>query len=129
MLPHRSMPDRLFLFNNIKDYQASKTPDRNDNGADVVVYCDTKQKTGYLIQCKQTSTDNAIGKTGVEEVLGAIPYYQNLHHYKFQGVVVTNAHKFTKNAMDKANQNHIKLIAEPELKSLLEKYPTRKALF
>lgn len=117
------------LFNNIKDYQASKTPDRNDNGADVVVYCDTKQKTGYLIQCKQTSTDNAMGKTGVEEVLGAIPYYQNLHHYKFQGVVVTNAHKFTKNAMDKANQNHIKLIAEPELKSLLEKYPTRKALF
>ena len=117
------------LFNNIKDYQASKTPDHNDNGADVVVYCDTKQKTGYLIQCKQTSTDNAMGKVGVEEVLGAIPYYQNLHHYKFRGVVVTNALKYSRNAIEKAKQNNIRLIAAPELKSLFEKYPTRKTLF
>ena len=117
------------LFNNIKDYQASKTPDHNDNGADVVVYCDTKKKTGYLIQCKQTSTDNNMDKTGVEEVLGAIPYYERLHNYKFRGVVVTNAHRFTKYAIAKAEQNHIRLIAEPELKSLLEKYPTRKTLF
>ena len=50
------------LYNNMPGYQATKTPDSNDHGADVVVYCDRGNKKGVLIQCKVTSTDKRIGK-------------------------------------------------------------------
>lgn len=114
------------LYNNMPGYQATKTPDSNDHGADVVVYCDSGNKKGVLIQCKVTSTDKRIGKTAVEEIYGAIPMYNKEHNKNFEGVVVTNGIGFTAEAINKAKNCRIKLIARDELGKLLRKYPTER---
>lgn len=114
------------LYNCMEGFSATKTPDSNDHGADVVVYCDTKNRKGLLIQCKQTSTTNLIGKNGVEEVYGAIPMYREMHHYSFKGVVVTNGVGFTTEAKNKAKSCKIKLISRKELSELFKKYPTER---
>lgn len=114
------------LYNCMEGFSATKTPDSNDHGADVVVYCDTKNRKGLLIQCKQTSTNNLIGKNGVEEVYGAIPMYRDMHRYSFKGVVVTNGVGFTTEAKNKAKSCKIKLISRKELGELFKKYPTER---
>lgn len=114
------------LYNNMPGYKATKTPDSNDHGADVVVYCDNSSKKGILIQCKVTTTDKPIGKTAVEEIYGAIPMYNEEHNKSFKGVVVTNGKGFTSEAINKAKSCKITLIAHDELSKLLKKYPTER---
>lgn len=115
------------LFNSMPHYDAEVTPYSNDKGADIVVKCDDG-KSGYLIQCKQTSTDKNMTQSGVVEVFGALSYYSQIYNRKFTGIVVTNARGFTDNAYELATANHVKLIAYKELDNLLKQYPVRKLL-
>lgn len=108
------------------DFEAWKTPDSNDNGADVVAI---SKNTGnnFLIQCKKTGNiENNLGKEGIYEVSGALPCYKKELNKTFVGVVITNATDFTKGAKELANANGIKLIVRKDLKKLLEKYPVEK---
>jgi SNF2 family DNA or RNA helicase len=114
------------LFINMK-YQAHTTPQSNDNGADIVVFCDTVKHTGYLVQCKQTTTENNMGVEGVEQIVSAIKYYERLYSpYKFKGIVVTNAPRFTNGATLRANANDVELWDRSKISELIDKYPVKK---
>lgn len=115
------------LYNGIDGYIAEKTPDSNDNGADIVVRpSNNGNEPGILIQCKQTRTKNNVGPDGVQAICSAIKYYENLYHCKFDGVVLTNGIGFTSNAKIRAKFNGIRLIARDEVGELLTKYPVKK---
>lgn len=110
----------------INGYNIEITPPSNDKGADIVMK-KSAEKTGILVQCKQTSTERNMTQAGVIEVYGAIPYYSKLYGITFEGVVITNAKGFTTNAKKMAALNHIKLIAYDGLAELLKKYPVKKS--
>ena len=118
------------LYNQMPGYTAEQTPQSNDNGADVVVYCgDSKERKGLLIQCKQTSTGKNIGPEGVEQICSALKWYEGQTGYQFQGIVITNAPGFTANAKERAEVNHIQLITRVKLEEMLKKYPMKKQLY
>lgn len=117
------------LYNRMPSYQAEQTPQSNDNGADVVVYCSPGKRKGLLIQCKQTSTGKNMSPEGVEQICSALKWYESHKKCQFQGVVITNAPAFTANARERARSNHIQLIARPELDHMLKQYPLKKELY
>ena len=107
------------LFNGMEDFTATKTPDTNDFGADVVVQA-VADDTGLLIQCKHADNPSkAIGKAGVQQICAAVAYYNDKHKRTFQPVVVTNAGCFTPGAIELAGRNAVRLIARNELSKLL----------
>ena len=114
------------LYNQMKELSAQKTGYSNDKGADIVVLNEDETKHGLLIQCKQTSTNNNMGSSGVEAICSAIKYYENIYSCNFDGVVVTNAKDFTMNTKIRARCNNITLIANKELGELLLRYPVKK---
>ena len=106
-------------------YFAEKTPDSNDNGADIVVTgCDGKDN--YLVQCKTTSTGHNMGKEGIQEIYSALNYYEKKEGKKFKPVVITNAVDFTSGAKELAVDNGVQLIVREELAGLLEEYKVSK---
>lgn len=113
------------LFSAMAIYDVEVTPPSNDKGADIVVK-KNDGKTGFLVQCKQTSNNKNMNQGGVVEVYGAISYYNKLYNMKFEGCVVTNAKGYTENACELAQVNHVKLIARDELADLLKKFPISK---
>lgn len=105
---------------------AHKTMDSNDNGADVVVFSGSS-KPNLLIQCKKTKNyEENIGKNGIQEVVGALGYYENMHSCSFLPVVITNANDFTSGAKTLARANNVQLICRKELIQMLKKYPVEK---
>lgn len=106
-------------------YYAEKTPDSNDNGADIVV-TGYDGKENYLVQCKTTSTGHKMGKEGIQEIYSALNYYEKKEGKKFKPVVITNAVDFTSGAKELAVDNGVQLIVREELAVLLEKYKVSK---
>ena len=113
------------LFTAMSIYDVEVTPPSNDKGADIVVK-KKDGKTGFLVQCKQTSNNKNMNQGGVVEVYGALSYYNNIYNRQFEGCVVTNAKGYTENAYELAQANHVKLIARDELADLLKKFPISK---
>ncbi|WP_293121161.1 restriction endonuclease [Moorena sp. SIO4G3] len=91
-------------------FQVKRTPATADYGADLVI---KKGDIKAVVQAKiQQST---VGIKAVQEVTGAIGYYQaNL------GLVITNS-KFTENAKELAASNKIELWDRDNLKKILKK--------
>ncbi len=114
------------LYGSIQGYMAEQTPQRNDYGADIVVFTDHTKKKGLLVQCKQTSTGNPMGPEGVEQIMSAIPFYKKRYGASFKAVVITNAPAFTQNARVRAEAGKVQLIARGELAKLLTRYPLEK---
>ncbi len=89
-------------------YDVETTKTTGDQGADLVV-----QKNGRraVIQAKYYSSQ--VGNSAVQEVLGAIKYYNAQ-----KGIVITN-NTFTKGAIDLASANDIQLIDRNGLSAMI----------
>jgi ribosomal subunit interface protein len=81
-------------------YQVVLTSFKHDQGADIVALKLGKERKCYLIQCKHTSNPNkAQNQRGIQEVLAACGVYQQEYNVKFKPIVITNANRFTDQAM------------------------------
>ncbi len=108
-------------------YDTLKTPPSNDKGADVIAWTDRERRNGWLIQCKQTTTQNNLNADGVQEVYSAKAFYEQRYKCSFKTLVITNAGDFTSNAKTLAEQNGVELIGRKQLSDLLAKYKVLKA--
>ncbi len=108
-------------------YDTLKTPQSNDKGADVIAWTDRERRNGWLIQCKQTTTQNNLNADGVQEVYSAKAFYEQRYKCSFKTLVITNAGDFTSNAKTLAKQNGVELIGRKQLSDLLAKYKVLKA--
>ena len=105
-------------------YQVEITPFNHDQGADIVALKLDQKINSLLIQCKHTSNPaKSQNQRGVQEILAALGIYKREYEEKFELVVITNAEKFTPQAIELAEANKIKLISRQELIQLLKNYP------
>ncbi|WP_287252592.1 restriction endonuclease [Moorena sp. SIO4E2] len=96
-------------------YQVRLTPASADYGADLVI---EKGEIKTVVQAKRQQS--TVGIKAVQEVTGAIGYYQaNL------GLVITNS-KFTENAKKLAAKTEIELFDRDDLKKLIKKVYKQK---
>ena len=102
----------LFLQNLLRElnYKVKTCGKSGDQGGDLLA---KKGDITYIIQAKHYS--NALGNTPVQEVIGAIRFYN-----ANRGVVITNS-RFTKGAKELAKANRIILIDGDQLENLIEK--------
>ena len=108
-------------------YTTEKTPDSNDNGADVIALSNTKGKRDLLIQCKKTGTYNTSAKKdAVQEIAGAKKVYDTKLNKNFKCVAITNARDFTTSAKEYAEYHKIQLITRTELEKMLKEYHVNK---
>jgi len=103
--------------------QAYVTPPQ-DGGVDVVAL---KGRSGDLIQCKSSSTDDAkLGWDGVKDVAGGYGLYAKRHpDVVFAKVCVTNQF-FNATAHQMARHNEVALVEKPALEKLLERHEVTK---
>jgi len=92
-------------------YAVMQTTQSHDFGCDVLLEMDG-EKTA--IQTKRQK--DVVNNTSIQEVVASLKFYNAKH-----GIVVTN-NFFTKNAIELANTNNIRLINRNDLSRLLEKY-------
>lgn len=103
--------------------EIQKSPGSGEQGVDVVVYLNKKEKLGddyydgLLIQCKQYS--NTVGNSAVQEIVGALSMYSKFYKKKFKPVVITNNY-FTPQAKILANSNDVHLIDRDSLPDLIK---------
>lgn len=84
----------------VSGYKVRLTPKSNDYGGDLLLI-NRKTKERLIVQAKRYNT--AVGVAAVQEVLGAIKYYD-----ADKALVVTNA-AFTRNAIQLAKCNNVEL--------------------
>jgi hypothetical protein len=103
--------------------QAYVTPPQ-DGGVDVVAL---KGRSGDLIQCKSSSTDDAkLGWDGVKDVAGGYGLYSKRHpDVAFAKICVTNQF-FNATAHQMAGHNDVALVEKPALEKLLERHEVTK---
>lgn len=89
-------------------YNACKTPDSGDFGADVIA---KKGNEVIAIQCKRYNSP--VGIKAVQEVVGSLKYYNAT-----KGVVITNS-TFTFAAFTLAKVNDIQLIDRTDLEKMI----------
>lgn len=89
-------------------YDACKTPDSGDFGADVIA---RKDNQTLAIQCKRYNAP--VGIKAVQEVVGSLKYYNAT-----KGIVITNS-TFTFAAMTLAKVNDIDLIDREGLEKMI----------
>ncbi len=99
-------------------YEAHKTKDSGDQGADVIV-----DKFGQKSAVQAKRWDNKVNNKAIQEITAAIKYYN-----ADEGIVITN-NTFTISAIELAKSNNIKLIDREKLENLLKKYPITKKVF
>ncbi|MCL6559713.1 MAG: restriction endonuclease, partial [Firmicutes bacterium] len=109
-------------------YVAEPTP-THDRGADVVaVVGDNRDSRGMLIQCKHVKRPGeAVGPAAVREIVAARGIYEPLHSCTFNLAVVTNAHGFTRSAVELADANGVTLVVREKLAVWLRDYPVEHA--
>ncbi len=86
-------------------YRVTLTEASNDYGADLIL-----KKRGKKIVVQAKRYDKNVGIAAVQEVIGAVAYYD-----ADEAMVVTNQY-FTKNAYNLAKQNNVTLWTRKELK-------------
>ena len=86
---------------------------KGDQGGDILTHYNDEK---IIIQAKNYSISRKVTNKAVQEVLGAIRYYN-----ADKGIVVTNSF-FTQSAMELANVNNITLWDRRVVTDLLKKY-------
>ena len=101
----------IYLTNLFRElnYKVKHCGKSGDQGGDIII---SKNDTTYVIQAKYYA--NKVDNTSVQEVIGAIRFYN-----ANRGVVITNS-IFTKNAKELAKSNKIILIDGSKLKKLIQ---------
>ena len=95
------------------DWEASKTPQSGDGGADAVLRHHRRRATTVVIQVKHTTDrDRAIGEAAVRELLRADGRYDVRNP---QLVAITNARGFTDGARKLALERDVKLVDRDRL--------------
>jgi len=102
-------------------YIVEITPPNRDYGADIVALKRGESKKSLLIQCKHTiDPDRSQNQKGVQEIIAACSIYENYYNEKFKPLVITNANKFTDQAVELAKANDVDLIAREKLTNLID---------
>jgi hypothetical protein len=97
-----------------------QTPDTNDAGVDVVAI---KAEEGLLIQCKTTTTTQALGWEAVKDVVAGTVFYKKKHPgVRFTRVAATNA-TFNSTAHAHADANRVELLTATELMAMVAQTP------
>lgn len=113
--------ERLWLK---QGYSAYLTPSTGDGGVDIVAF---KDGSGFLIQCKTTSTGKALGWAGVKDVIAGATAYKLKHPgVAFRLAAITNT-TFNEAARQQAELNEVELYQADTLAQLLEQYPVNLA--
>lgn len=101
-------------------FRCYRTPDRNDNGVDVVALGDG---VGALIQVKTSSDDHArLNWDAVKEVVAGTAYYQRRHPgLEFDKVCLTNQF-FNAQALENAALNSVTVVDQIGLSEMLKRY-------
>lgn len=94
-------------------YHATVTRGSGDFGADLVL---KKDGITTIIQAKRYGENKKVGVKAVQEVVGALAFYNAT-----EAVVVTNRY-FTRQAENLAKANNVKLIDRDKLNSLINQY-------
>jgi restriction system protein len=95
-------------------YQVKRPPLARDKGADLI--CE-KPGERLVIQAKCYGTNAKVGIAAIQQILGAVKFYQ-----ADRGVVVTNSY-FTSDAQELAKANKIGLWDRDILAKILHEYP------
>ena len=100
-----------------------KTPQRGDNGVDVVALVGDQRK-GLLIQCKTSGTDGArLGWEAIKDVVGGQAFYaKQFSGVEFGRVCITNQF-FNEQARMHARENAVEIVEQPQLMKMLEDTP------
>lgn len=97
-----------------------RTPDTNDAGVDVVAI---KSEEGLLIQCKTTTTSQALGWEAVKDVVAGTAFYRKKHPgVNFRRMAATNA-TFNSTAHAHASANGVELLTVTELMEMVAELP------
>ena len=100
-----------------------RTPDTNDAGVDVVAI---KAGEGLLIQCKTTSTSQALGWEAVKDVVAGTAFYKKKHPgVSFRRMAATNS-TFNSTAHAHAAANGVELLNATELMSMVAELPVSR---
>ena len=97
-------------------FKVEKTKNRSDYGADLVMKNGSKK---IVVQAKRYT--KAVGIKAVQEVIGAVAYYQAQEAW-----VVTNS-TYTKSAVDLAKKSGVKLIDRTQLMTFVSSVDSEKA--
>lgn len=108
-----------------KGYKTVYRTPRQDEGVDVVAFTG---KTGDLIQCKSSGTDNAsLDSQGVKDVLLGRAQYEARHpHVDFSLWAVTNQF-FNDTACERARNSEVSLVNQQDMEKLLVQHPVTNA--
>lgn len=98
-------------------YKTLLTPCSNDKGADVLAFSESKEN--LIIQTKQSS--NHLSPQAVQEIVAAIPYYENVYGHPFVPVVFTNS-ILGSGAKELAHNNNVKCFEKNFLENNIEKF-------
>lgn len=91
-------------------YEGRTTPVTGDHGADGIALAPKNSgKCNLIIQCKHTQGTQPCSKDAVLEIVNSLEHYQDLPR-PFKAVVVTNAHGFTKSAVEIASKKSVILV-------------------
>jgi hypothetical protein len=104
-----------------RGYVCTRTPDRNDNGVDIVAI---KGGTGALIQVKSSGNDGAsLGWDAVKDVVtGEAFYCRQYPGVEFAKICVTNQF-FSSQAIENAVLNDVELLNRKDLSHFLAVFP------
>jgi len=100
-------------------YKSHTTKASNDYGADLIIKKESEQ---IIIQAKRYQHKNNVGIKAIQEVLGAMNYY-NIN----RGMVVTNSH-YTKQATELAFRSKIELWDREKLMSVMTKVQSKNII-
>ncbi|MDE0636389.1 MAG: SNF2-related protein [Candidatus Poribacteria bacterium] len=103
-------------------YKVEVTPYSGDKGADVVVHPLRSENSGFLIQVKQRNTGGRPGHEAVDEIVAAIPFYEEKYTETFQPIVITNR-SFTKEAHQLSRTKVVQIYERKWIIENLKQYP------
>jgi len=103
-------------------YKIKLTPYSGDKGADVVVYPMQSENPGLLIQVKQRNAGGKPGGEAVDEIVAAIPFYEEKYTETFQPIVITNR-TFTKEAHQLSRTKVVQIYERKWIIENLKQYP------
>lgn len=101
-----------------RGFIVKRTPKTHDYGADAqAIHKEPGSSLAFIIQCKQTQTNNLCEVSAVQEILKSTTAYED-PGIAWDPMVVTNASGFTKDANALAVANGVRLMAISELEAL-----------
>ena len=103
-------------------YKVEVTPYSGDKGADVVVQPLQPENSGFLIQVKQRNAGGRPRHEAVDEIVAAIPFYEEKYTETFQPIVITNR-TFTNEAHQLSRTKVVQMYERKWIIENLKQYP------